>query len=175
MISKKMESALNEQMGLEAYASFLYLAMAAWCDHQGLRGCTAFMRRQSDEEKEHMLRIVNYMSTVAGRAVIPAVSQPPQDYDSVRSMFEQVYAHEQKVTKSINHLVQLADEEKDYSTHHFLQWYIAEQREEEDLMRNILDRIRLIGDGSNSLYFIDKEVEAINQATAAGESEEETA
>jgi ferritin len=81
-----------------------------------------------------------------------------------------VYEHEQKVTQSINKLVGLATKENDYATQTFLQWYINEQREEEALMRNVLDRISLIGSGSQSLYFIDKELEAINQQTAAAQA-----
>ena len=162
MISSKMLAALNKQIELESYASNLYLAMSAWCDQQGLNGCTQFMRRQSDEEREHMLRIIDYLFTVDGKVIVPELKKPPTTYKSVKAMFEMVYAHEQKVTKSIFKLLELSDTEKDYSAENFLQWYVEEQREEEDLMRNILDKIRLIGSGTRSLYYIDKEVEEIN-------------
>ncbi|RMF30954.1 MAG: ferritin [Bacteroidetes bacterium] len=162
MISENMTKALNEQIALEGYASFLYLSMAAWCDKEGLNGCSQFMMRQSEEEREHMLRIFNYMFEVDAHALTPAIEQPPHEFESVQKMFEMVYAHEQKVTRAINHLVELAYKEEDYSTMNFLQWYVEEQREEEALMRTILDKIKLIGTGPQSLYFIDKEVEAIN-------------
>ena len=172
MISKKMEKALNEQIELEGYASFLYLAMAAWCDNEGLTGCTNFMRRQSAEEQFHMMKIFEYVSEVDGYPITPGIKQPPKTFESVQKMFEQVYAHEQKVTKSIHKLVSLAKSEDDYTTFEFLQWYVMEQREEEDQMRTVLDRIKIIGTGPQSLYFIDKEVEAINKATAAREAAE---
>jgi ferritin len=76
------------------------------------------------------------------------------------------------VTKSIHDLMDLGYEEDDYSTLNFLQWYVEEQREEENLMRSILDTIKLIGDGPQSLYYIDKEIKAINKQTAAAESAE---
>ncbi len=120
-----------------------------------------------------MLRIFHYISDVDGMAVTPGIKQPPVDFPSIRELFEEVYVHEQKVTASIHKLLDLCNEEDDYTTHNFLQWYITEQREEEALMRNILDKIKLIGDGPQSLYFIDKEVEAINTAAAAAESKEE--
>ncbi|MBK8557566.1 MAG: ferritin [Lewinellaceae bacterium] len=170
MISDKMRDSLNRQIELEGYASFLYLSMAVWCDDAGLSGCAQFMHRQSAEERAHMLRIFHYMSEVGVRAIVPAIPKPPESFDSARSMFEQVFAHEQKVTKSIHELIGLANAENDFSTNHFLQWYVAEQREEEALMRSILDRIKLIGDGPMQLYYIDKEVEAINQAEAAAEA-----
>ncbi|MFN7118818.1 MAG: ferritin [Saprospiraceae bacterium] len=175
MIPKKIEDSLNQQIALEGYASFLYLSMASWCDFEGLEGCANFMHRQSAEEREHMLRIFNYMSEVDARALVPAIAQPPYQFDSIKQIFEQVYAHEQKVTASINELVTLSLEEKDHATSQFLQWYVNEQREEESLMRSILDKIKLIGDGPQSLYYIDKEVEKINNRQAKAEGAENEA
>lgn len=173
MISKKMEKALNDQIALEGYASFLYLSMASWCDREGLEGCAKFLHRQSEEEKEHMLRLFHYIGEVDGHALAPAIEQPPHEFESVKSLFEGVYAHEQKVTRSIHELVALSNDEKDHTTHHFLQWYIDEQREEEALMRTILDKIKLIGNGPQSLYYIDQEMEKINAQTLAAEAEGE--
>ena len=172
MISKKMEKALNEQISLEGYASYLYLSMASWCDQEGLNGCAEFMHRQSDEEREHMLRIFHYISEVDGHALTPGVKQPPHQFESIQAMFKEVYAHEQKVTQSINKLVSLSNKEDDYGTLNFLQWYVEEQREEEALMRTILDKIKLIGDGPQSLYYIDKELTAINKAEQKKEAAE---
>lgn len=167
-----MEDALNKQIALEGYASFLYLSMASWCDKEGLQGCAAFMHRQSDEERQHMLRIFHYISEVNGHALAPAVAQPPHSFDSVHKLFELVYAHEQKVTASIHELISLSYKDNDHTTLNFLQWYVTEQREEEALMRNILDRLKLIGDGPMSLYYIDKEIEKINKAELAAEAAE---
>ena len=172
MISKKMQAALNGQIELEAYASHLYLAMAAWFDLQGLEGCAQFMYRQSDEERMHKMRIFNYLLEMDAPAYVPAVTQPPKTFKSVQEVFKATYAHEQKVTKSINTLVDQAIKENDHATHNFLQWYVNEQREEETLMRTILDKINLIGDGPQSLYFIDKEMESVNaQQAKAAEAE----
>jgi len=170
MISEKMQTALNQQIELEGYASFLYLAMASWCDQEGMNGCAQFMHRQSAEEREHMLRIFDYLSEVDAFAKTPGIQQPPHSFESVPEMFEQVYNHEQKVTQSINKLLQLGYEENDHTTLNFLQWYVDEQREEEALMRTILDKIKLIGNGPQSLYYIDKEVAAINSATESEEA-----
>ncbi|MCB0630612.1 MAG: ferritin [Saprospiraceae bacterium] len=172
MLSKNMEAALNQQMELESYASFLYLSMASWCDQKAMEGCVKFMERQSDEERQHMLRIFHYINEMDGHALVPAVNQPPHDFNTIQSMFEQVYTHEQKVTASIHKLVELSQAEKDPTTYNFLQWFVDEQREEEALMRNILDRIKLIGEGPQSLYYIDKEVEKINTTAMAAEGGE---
>ncbi|GJM32171.1 MAG: ferritin [Saprospiraceae bacterium] len=164
-----MEKALNQQITLEAYASYLYLSMASWCHREGLEGCAKFMHRQSDEERQHMLRIFYYISQIDGYALAPEVKQPPHEFKSVGKLFEAVYAHEQKVTQSINELIAQSYKEKDHTTHNFLQWYVEEQREEEALMRTILDKIKLIGDSPQSLYFIDMEVEKINKQQESAE------
>ncbi len=172
MVSKRMEEALNKQIVREAYASFLYLAMASWCDKEGLSGCAGFFYRQSDEERMHMLKIFHYLNEMDRFAVTPAVAQPPLEFASVREVFEQTLAHEKEVTRAIYELVEVAREEKDHATYQFLQWYVEEQREEEALMRTILDRIKIIGEGPQSLYFIEKEVEAISASVEADEEKE---
>lgn len=172
MISNKMKDALNEQIHLEAKASFVYLAMAVWCDQEGLDGCARFMHRQSEEERAHMMRILHYMSEVDAFAKTPAIEQVAHQWKDIQTMFQEVYAHEQKVTASINRLLDIAKVEKDYTTDNFLQWYIEEQREEENLMRFVLDRLKLIGNGPQHLYYIDKEIEAINAKEAAAEATE---
>jgi len=173
MHSKKIEDALNSQIELEGYASFTYLAMAGWCDHEGLEGCAKFLYRQADEERDHMMRIFHYINEVDGKAVTPAIQQPQVNYESVQSLFESVYQHEQKVTRSINDIVALCYVENDHATLNFLQWYVEEQREEEALIRSILDKMKLIGNGPQSLYYIDKELERINKLEEKAETENE--
>ena len=169
MLSDKMSAALNEQIAMEAYASFLYLSMAGWFEDKSMMGCAAFMYRQSQEEHVHMLKIFHYLLEMDAVAVSPAIKQAPADFTDVKTICSDTLRHEQNVTQSINELVELAIQEKDHSTYAFLQWYVTEQREEESLMRSILDKIKLIGDGTQSLYFIDKELDAVNQAQAANE------
>ncbi|MEL6925576.1 MAG: ferritin [Bacteroidota bacterium] len=172
MLSKKMEAALNKQLELESYASYLYLSMSSWCDREALEGCHKFMQRQSAEEKEHMLKIFDYILEMDGKAIVPGIKKPPAEFKTVQNMFNQVYAHEQKVTKSINDLVAVSMSEKDNTTFNFLQWFVEEQREEEALMRSILDKIKLIGKGPQSLYYIDKEIEKVNAMELAAEAAE---
>ena len=162
MINKNMESALNEQVSKEAYSSYLYLSMASWCEIEGLTGCANFLYRHVEEEKEHMMKLFRYLNSVDGHALVPAIKKPPHDFKSVQKLFQQVYKHEKMITKSINDLVGLCYSENDYTTLSFLQWYVEEQREEEDLVRTILDKIRLIGEGPQSLFLIDQELEKIN-------------
>ena len=162
MISETLATELNKQIEMEGYASSLYLSMSCWCEHKGLKGCAAFLRRQSEEENMHMLKIIEYMLDVDAIPVIPSFSKPPAQFDSIVTLMRTVFEHEKKVTRSIHQLVELCSKEENSDTFNFLQWYVIEQREEEALMRDILDKINLIGDGPQSLYYIDKEVETIN-------------
>lgn len=163
MIPKQVEKALNKQIELESYASYLYLSMAVWSDNAGMDGCATFMFRQSVEENEHMMKILHYMLEMDATPIVPQITKPPKDFESIQKMMASVYAHEKKVTKSIHKLVDLSAKNEDHTTFNFLQWYVEEQREEENLMRGILDKIKIIGDGPQSLYFIDKEIEIINK------------
>lgn len=167
MLHEKIHHALNAQIALEAQSSASYLAMACWCDKEGLGGCANFFYTQSDEERMHMLKLVHYVNEMGGHALIPATLQPQIEYESIQAVYQLVYAMEQEVTSSIHKLLALCQEIGDPATQQFLQWYVAEQREEEALVRNILDRIRLIGSGSQSLYYIDRELEKINTARLA--------
>ena len=161
MISKKIINALNKQIEMEAYASYSYLAMASWCDSKGYNGCADFLYKHSEEERTHMLKLFHYINEAGGQAITPAVKQAPKDYKSIKDMFDLILKSEQDVTMAINNLVSLCVEEHDHSTNNFLQWYVAEQHEEETLLKTIIDKINLLGEDSNGNYWIDKEVGAL--------------
>ena len=146
--------------------------MAVWCDVESLEGCAAFLYRQADEEREHMLKLIHYINDSDAMAVIPELPAPKAEYTSIRALFEAVYEGEHAVTAAINKIVAQCYEIHDHATLSFLQWYIEEQREEEALMRSIIDKINLIGDGPQSLYYIDKELRQINAAELKAEGGE---
>ncbi|MCB0397212.1 MAG: ferritin [Flavobacteriales bacterium] len=169
MLSKKVEKALNDQVIHEAEAAFFYLAMASWCEGKSLEGCSAFLYRHFEEEKDHMLKLIHYINDAGGTAEIPAVKQMTGKFTTIRNIFETVLKHEIGVTTSINKLVDLCQKEGDHSTYNFLQWYVAEQHEEEKLFRTVLDKIDIIGTDAKGLYWIDQEVGKLNAALAAAE------
>jgi len=161
MISSKIEQALNRQIDLEGYASMYYLSMASWSEVKGFKGIAKFLYHHSDEERMHMLKLFHYINDRGGHAVVPGLQSPPKDYVSIRSIFETVLSHEVKVSNEINALVELCINEKDYTTHNFLQWYVSEQIEEESLARNILDKLNLIGDDKGGMYLFDRDLEGL--------------
>ncbi len=161
MLSKSIEKALNNQITLEAYASFYYLSMASWCDTQGYVGTSKFLYSHADEEKMHMLKIFHFINDSGSHALTPSIKEVPHQFKSLKYLFQDVLKHEQLVSKSINQLVGLCLQEKDYSTYNFLQWYVSEQHEEEKLIKTILDKIKLIGETQPGMYMIDKEIEGM--------------
>lgn len=167
MLNKKTLNALNDQIALEGNASASYLAMASWCEREGLNGCAAFFYDQSAEERMHMMKIIHYINEMDGHAIISAQDKPKGEFESIQEVFKLVYAQEKAVTAAIYNLLSISQKENDHSTALFLQWYVAEQREEEAQVRTIMDKIKLIGTGGQSLYFIDQEVQKINQLRAA--------
>ncbi|MEL4306749.1 ferritin [Joostella sp. CR20] len=167
MLSKKIEEALNKQVRVEAESSQIYLAMACWAEVKGLEGVAQFMYDQSDEEREHMLKLVKFINERGGHAKISALKEPNVTFESFKEMFEMLFEHEVFVSESINNLVHITLEEKDYATHNFLQWYVAEQIEEEAVARTILDKINLIGDDKGGLYLFDRDIQQLT-VTSSG-------
>ncbi|HQD12137.1 MAG TPA: ferritin [Chitinophagales bacterium] len=168
IIPKKVEKALNDHLELEASAVFSYLATAAWCEKEGFEGCAKFFRKQSDEEHVHFMKFFDYINEVGGHAIVPAVKQPKTDFKDVLETCESALKGEQKVTKSIYNIIKVAREEEDHATIDFLRFFVDEQREEEVQFNRIIDKIKLIGKGAQSLYYIDKEFEKISTQKPAG-------
>jgi len=167
MVSDIIEKALNEQIRIEAESSQIYLAMASWAENQGFEGVASFMYAHSDEERMHMLKLVKFVNERGGHAQVSALVKPPVSFGSFKEMFQTLFDHEVMVSQKINDLVGITLDQRDYATHNFLQWYVAEQIEEEALARNILDKINLIGDDKGGLYLFDNDVKVLVGAVEA--------
>lgn len=158
MSHKEIEKALNDQISKEANSSQLYLSMASWAEQNGLSGISQFLYMHADEERMHMLKLVKFVNERGGKARVPALGAPKDKFNSVEELFNDLLSHEIMVTNSINEIVHLCIEKRDYTTHNFMQWYVAEQLEEEALAREILDKIKLIGNDKGGLYLLDRDI-----------------
>jgi ferritin len=172
MLKPKIEKILNEQIEKEAYSSNLYLAMASWAETQGLEGVSKWLYLQSDEERLHMLKFIGYINERGGAAIIPALKKPPVDYKDVVAMFKAVLEHEEYITESINNIVAECISQKDFSTQNWTQWFVTEQIEEEKSVRNIIDKLNLIGKNKENLYLFDKDIMSIRMAGAKADAAE---
>ncbi|MCJ8297457.1 MAG: non-heme ferritin [Pseudomonadales bacterium] len=157
MLSSQMTERLNEQINLEFYSSNLYLQMSAWCEDRSFDGAAMFLRKHANEEMEHMKRLFTYVSETGGLPLLGSIQAPPHNFQSLRDVFEQILEHECLITKQINNLAHVAFSSQDYSTFNFLQWYVAEQHEEEKLFKGVLDKLTLVGDDGPAMFLIDKD------------------
>ncbi|MFW6040284.1 MAG: ferritin [Thermoplasmatota archaeon] len=158
MLKENIEEAINEQINAELYSAYLYLAMAADFAEKGLDGFKHWMRLQADEEVEHAMRFFDYLNSRGGRVKLSAVDKPKNEWESSIEAFEDAYEHEQKVTRMINDLADLAEKEKDRATLNMLQWFIDEQVEEEESAEEIVTKLRMIGDNVSGLMMLDSKL-----------------
>lgn len=165
MLNEKLIQKINEQINLEFFSSNLYLQMSSWLEFKGLPGGATFLKLHAQEEMGHMNKLFNYVNETGGMAVIGKIEAPDTEFKSVTDMFVKIYDHECFVTKKINDLVSFAFEEKDFSTFNFLQWYVSEQHEEENLFKTILDKINLIGEDKERMFYIDQMLEKMATVT----------
>ena len=158
MLSEKMLKALNEQLNRELYSAYLYFSMAAYFEDMNLEGFANWMKAQAEEELGHALRFYNYIYDRNGRVELKAVQEPPKEWDSPLAAFEAAYEHEQFITRHIHELAALAEEEKDYSTRAFLEWFINEQVEEEANVKKIVDKLKFAKDSPQVIFMLDQEL-----------------
>lgn len=155
-LSEEIENILNAQIKVEAHSSALYLAMSAWCNDQGLDNSAEFFEKQSHEERQHMLKLFNYISDRGGRAISPEIVNIPQDFESFRGVFEQTLEQEMFVTEQFNNIADRCSKVKDYVTFNFISWFLNEQIEEEYVARRILELFDVIGEEGTGRWEIDK-------------------
>ncbi len=160
-MNQKVVDAINAQIKAEEESSRLYFAMANWCDMNGFPGSSAYLYAHADEERMHMIKLVNYLNERGSHAKTQALEEPQNDWNSLQEVFKGVLTHEEMVTSLINNLFEICMTEKDYLTSNFLQWYIQEQVEEEASARTVLDKLELAGSSQGGMFHFDKEMDAM--------------
>lgn len=153
-INPEIMDLLNRQVAMEMHASAAYLAMASWCEQRGLLNSTSLFYKQSEEEREHAMKIFNFINGNGGSAVSPEVNNINHDFENLRSVYEISLEQEISVTTAIFEMFKQARDKNDFVTEVFLQWFITEQAEEEDKFRSILDIFDLME--GKSLKMIDE-------------------
>jgi len=150
MIGPRMQEALNRHVHDETFSAYLYLAMGAWCESKAFKGFARWLRVQHGEELDHARKSLDYLLARGGEVALRPIEAPP-------ARFGTMLEHERKVTRMIEELVAAAIAEKDVAAQVFLQWYVAEQVEEEARAQEIVDRLRMVGDKPATVLYLDKE------------------
>jgi len=161
-LSAAMQAGLNAQMTKEGHASQIYLAYASWADGEGYSGIAHFLFRHAQEERNHMMKILEYILQRGGIVKVDAIPAPPPNPTTIQECFEKVLAHEIDNTNAIYKLVKQSFDEGDWATWHFMQWFVKEQTEEETLALNLLNKIKIAGGAKASgdaLYNLDRDLQ----------------
>lgn len=168
MLKTNIEDRLNEQVRHELQSAYIYFGMAGYFEHINLKGFANWMTVQAQEELTHAYRIFNYINDRGGRAKMKALDAPPLDWKSPLAAVTNAYEHECKVSLSINECVSLALDERDHMTNTFLQWFVAEQVEEEASADDLVQKLKLIGDNASGLFMLDTELSKRKFGTEEG-------
>lgn len=144
-LSKTLEKALNEQVTLEAFAAQMYLMLACWADDHQLDGVKGFLTKHSLEERIHMAKVMEYIQERGGKVIIEAIKKPGPEPKNILDCFEAVLKQEIDNTEAIYKIVNMSLKEQDWATWNFLHWLVKEQREEEKLALDLLDKVKLAG------------------------------
>jgi ferritin len=161
-LSESLQAALNAQMTKEAHASQIYIAYAAWAAAEGYDGIANFLFRHAQEERNHMMKVLEYILQRGGKVKVESIPAPPPNPGSVQQCFEKVLEHEIDNTNAIYKLVKMSFTEEDWATWNFMQWFVKEQTEEETLALNLLDKIKIAGGtkaSGDALYNLDRDLE----------------
>jgi len=156
-MNKKVLDSFNEQVNKEFFSAYMYLSMAAYFESINLKGFANWMHVQAKEEVTHAMKFFNYIIQRGGNVKLEAINKPQIEWASPVSVFNDALKHEKFVTNSINNLVTIAGDEKDYASLNFLQWFVSEQVEEEDNANTIIQQLKLAGEGSG-LFLLDQEL-----------------
>jgi ferritin len=160
-LSKTIEAALNTQMTKEAEASQIYLSYGAWCDNKGFEGTANFLFRHAQEERNHMMKILEYILKRGGQVKITAIAAPPENPATMHACFEKIFKHEVDNTAAVYKLVKMSFDEQDWATWNFMQWFVKEQTEEETLALELLDKLKIAGGDKateSTLYTLDRDL-----------------
>ncbi len=171
-LSKTLADALQQQVNREFWSAYLYLSMSTYCDDIGYRGAAQWLRSQWQEEQAHALKIMDFLGDRGTQPLLYALEEPAHEFGTLLEVFEEVLAHEEKVTALIHNLCDLAHAEKDRATQTFLDWFVTEQIEEESSAQEIIDRLRLAGDNVAAVLMVDSELGTQREDSAGPEGAE---
>lgn len=162
-LSKTICKALNDQMTKEAHAAQIYLSYASWAASGGYTGIANFLFRHANEERNHMMKILEYILERGAKVSVSSIPSPPADPKNVQDCFEKVFQHEVDNTTAIYAIVKMSFDESDWATWNFMQWFVKEQTEEETMVMNMLDKLKIAGGSKASedaLYAIDRDIKS---------------
>ncbi len=168
-MNKKIQEAFNEQLNAELFSSYLYLSMANYFASENLDGMAQWMQLQTDEEREHGMKFLDFVNHRGGRVALKQIDEPKFEWSSPLEAFQDAYEHECLISSKINKLMDLTTAESDHAATTFLQWFVTEQVEEEANAQSIVEKLKMIGDHTMGLMMMDQQLGQRTASPAEGE------
>lgn len=176
-LSSAIQACLNKQVTKEANAAQTYLSYAIWADSEGYAGVADLLFRHAAEERSHMMKFVKYIQERGSKTIISALDSAPADPRNLKECFDKLFQHEVSNTTSIYEIVTCAQEEKDWATWNFTQWFVKEQIEEETFVLNLIDKLKIAGGenaSNDALFYLDNKIGQLSdEASLARDAEED--
>lgn len=157
-MDKKVYELLNDQITKELYSAYLYLDISNYFSQEGLDGFATWYRTQAEEEQEHAMKIYDYLQDNDQKVVLKTIDAPKTNFKSLLAPVKKAAEHEVYVTGLIHKIYEAATKVKDYRTMQFLDWFIAEQGEEEKNANELVGKMERFGKDMRSLYLLNDEV-----------------
>jgi len=138
MASERFVAALTDQIGREFAAAHQYVAIGNYYAAETYPQLSAFFYSQAEEEREHAMKMVNYLIDRGAQPDIGQVEAPRQSFTDHVEPIALALEQERTVTVRISELFSIARETHDYLSEQFMQWFLEEQVEEEASMGDLL-------------------------------------
>ena len=157
MLTNEVAKALLKQVDEEFKSERHYIAMEYYFRSLDLNGYAKLFHEYALEERRHAYKILNFLDDWNYPTNISSLGEVQTSFESPKHVFEVAYKHEKYITKCLNDILIIARNKKDNVAVQFLDWFMEEQREEEDKMLERLNRLRLAGDNMAAILFLDHE------------------
>ena len=99
-MNDELQKLINNLIQIEHVSTTLYLTMSAYMCRLNLTGMAHWLRLQSEEERTHMLKLIDYVVDKDGTVKLNNIPAQPSDFGTPLETFQKVLAHEQFVTNS---------------------------------------------------------------------------
>ncbi|NJI29780.1 ferritin [Aeromonas veronii] len=159
---QECEAAINRQINMELYASYVYISMYAYFDRDdvALKNFAKFFKHQSHEEREHAEKLMKFQNQRGGRVILQDVAKPDRDEWSNGLEAMRCALHlEKTVNQSLLELHKLASDKADAHMCDFLEsHYLHEQVEAIKKLGDFITNLVRLGAPQNGMaeYLFDK-------------------
>lgn len=159
-MDQKVAELLKDQVNKEFYSAYLYLAFSNYYHNCNLEGFGHWFEVQFREEQDHALKILKYLQDNGVETTLEAIARPEASFKDARGPLAAALEHERYVTSLINAIYGAAKKVDDYRCCQFLDWFIAEQGEEEKNTSDLIAKYDMLAGDVKGVYLLNQELGA---------------